>query len=260
LARLVLFSVDNIFGLRVIGWLLTVTATAGVVTLVRRGHWHYPAFAALFIAVLVLWQYPPDTRFVYPLFPLYVAGLATKLRDIAALAVTTWREKGGADRVAVVVMVSLIVLIAAGARGSAANGIAFVLPSYFGDREMQRADMIPVYNWIAAHTGSEERFSAYDDTMLYLNASRRGYTVPLLPRLVYGTEPNDVRQYISGLGTFWREKRVAYVLVTKYDFRRDLHEDALNSLTAMVQDHTRFQPLYSDQTAQVYRFVENSAP
>ncbi|HEY1760038.1 MAG TPA: hypothetical protein VGG72_31995 [Bryobacteraceae bacterium] len=260
LARLVLFSVDNTFGLRVIGWLLTVTAAAGVVTLVRRGHWHYPAFAALFIVVLVLWQYPPDTRFVYPLFPLYVAGLATKLRDIAALAVTTWREKGAADRVAVVVMVALIGLIAAGAIGSAVNGIAVVLPQYFGGRETQRDEMVPVYNWIASHTGSEDRFSAYDDTMLYLNAGRRGYTIPLLPRLVYGNDPGEVRLYIAGMGTFWSAKRVDYVLVTKYDFRRDLHEDALDSLTAMVKDRSRFQPVYSDETAQVYRFLGNPTP
>jgi len=258
LARLVIFSVDNTYGVRVLGWLLTVTATAGVVTLFRRGVRHYPVFAALFVVVLVLWQYPPDTRFVYPLFPLYVAGLATKLRDIAMLAVNTWRRKRGPDRVAVVLMLSLILFIAAGSFGSALHGIFFVLPEYFGDRENQRAEMMPVYRWIAANTGSEERFAAYDDTMLYLHASRRGYTVPLLPRLVYDLDTNAVQRYISGLGAFWRDKRVVYVLVTKYDFRRDLHEVALDSLGDMVQDRTRFQLLYSDRTARVYRFVGSS--
>lgn len=260
LPRLVLFSVENTFWVRVLGWLLTVTAAAGVVTLFRKGIRYYPAFAALFIVVLVLWQYPPDTRFVYPLFPLYVAGLAAKLRDIAALAVATWRQKRGPDRVAVVLMLSLILSIAAGSLGSGLHGLFVVLPEYFGDRETQRAEMIPVYRWIAAHTDSEERFAAYDDTMLYLNAGRRGYTVPLLPRLVYGLDTNDVRQYISGLGAFWRDKRVAYVLVTKYDFRRDLHEVALDSLRDMLQDRKRFQPLYSDPAAQVYRFVEEITP
>jgi len=255
LPRLVLFTVDDTFGLRALGWLLTVTAAAGVVTLFRAGNRQYPAFAALFIVVLVLWQYPPDTRFVYPLFPLYVAGLATKLRDVATLAVTTWRQKRGSDRAAVVVVLSLIALIAAGSLASGVNGIAFVLPRYFADRERQRAEMIPVYKWIATNTDSQQRFAAYDDTMLYLNSGRRGYSVPLLPRLVYGTDPNEVRQYIAGLGTFWRDKNVAYVLVTKYDFRRDLHEVALDSLVTLVQDRTRFQQVYSDGTAQVYRYA-----
>jgi hypothetical protein len=260
LAKLVLFSVDNTFGARVLGWLLTITAAAGVVSLFRQGIRHYPAFAALFVSVLVLWQYPPDTRFVYPLFPLYVAGLATKLLEVATIAVATWRKKPGPDRAVVVLMLSLILLIPAAAAASQVNGIFVVLPQYFGDRENQRAEMMPVYSWIAANTPAEDRFSAYDDTLLYLNAGRRGYTVPLLPRLVYSLDTNPVRDYVAGLGTFWRAKHVSYVLVTKYDFQRDLHDVALDSLRDLVQDRTRFQPLYSDRTAQVYRFLGGPTP
>ena len=130
-----------------------------------------------------------------------------------------------------------------------------MLPGYFADREQQRAEMVPVYTWIAAHTRPDDRFSAYDDTLLYLNAGRHGYTVPILPRLVYNPDPTAVRQFVSGLQEFWRAKRVAYVLVTKYDFRRDLHNDALDALQDTVQESGRFQQIYSDPAAQVYRVL-----
>jgi hypothetical protein len=226
-----------------------------VVILFRKGVRQYPIFAVLFVAVLVLWQYPPDTRFVYPLLPLYIAGLATKLSEVASLAVETWRRKRGADRFAAPFMLSLILLLAAGSLGSTVYGMVGVLPEYFADRENQRAEMARVYAWIAEHTRPDDRFAAYDDALLYLNANRRGYSVPLLPRLVYGQDPAAMPRYISGLGQFWREKHVNYVLVTKYDFRRDLHEAALGALKELVQDRSRFEPVYTDPTAQVYRFT-----
>lgn len=258
LGRLVVFNVDNVLGFRMLDWLLTVTAVAGVVILFRKDVRQYPIFAVLFVAVLVLWQYPPDTRFVYPLLPLYVAGLATKLGEVASLAVETWRRKRGADRVAAAFVLSLILLLAAGSLASTVYGMVGVLPEYFADRESQRAEMAPVYAWIAEHTRPDDRFAAYDDTLLYLNANRPGYSVPLLPRLVYGQDRTAVPGYISGLGQFWREKHVDYVLVTKYDFRRDLHEVALDALKELVQDRSRFEPVYTDQTAQVYRFLDRA--
>lgn len=259
MGRLVIFSTDNAFGIRVLGWLVSVIAIAGVVSLYRRGIRQYPVFAALLVVTLVLWQYPPDTRFVFPLLPLYVAGLAAKLREVASLAVTTWREKRGADRVAAVVTFSFIVFLGVSSLGSILNGIFFVLPQYFSDSKTQRAEMAPVYGWISSHTSTTDRFAAYDDPILYLNTGRQGYTTPLLPRLVYDQDSDEVKRYITGLGTFWGQKQVTYILVTKYDFRRDLHEAALDSLRAMLRDRSRFQPLYSDDTAQVYRFESGIA-
>jgi hypothetical protein len=260
LPRLVFFSVGESNGSRMLGWLLTATAVAGVVMLFRGGIRHYPAFAALSVVLLVLWEYPSDTRFVFPLFPLYVAGAATKLREVAALAVTTWREKRGPDRVLAAVILSILVLAATASTGLALRGIFNTLPDYFADREQQRAEMLPVYTWIAAHTSAGDRFAAYDDTLLYLNAGRRGYTVPILPRLVYNPDPVAVRQFVSGLREFWRAKRVAYVLVTKYDFRRDLHAGALDSLRDVVGEGSRFEQIYSDPAARVYRVLEAGTP
>jgi hypothetical protein len=256
LGRLVIFSVDNTFAIRVLGWLLSAIAISGVVALYRKGIRHYPVFGLLLIGILVLWQYPPDTRFVYPLFPLYVAGLATKLQEVGKLAMETWRQKRGADRVAVIVTFAFIFAIAAGSLTTNLKGDVSVLPGYFADAENQRAEMQPVYRWIESHTGPTDRFAAYDDPLLYLNAGRQGYTTPLLPGLVYGQDSSDVQRYIQGLGAFWSEKHVAYVLVTKYDYRRDLHDVALDTLHTMVEDRARFEPVYSDPAAQVYRYAE----
>lgn len=253
-ARLVLFHVGNEFWIRPVAWVMTAAAAAGVVTLYRRGFREYPSFAVLFIVVLLFWKYPPDQRFVYPLLPLYIAGLATKLHEIAALAVVTWRTKPAADRVAAVVMLALIAALAGGSLFLMLRGTVSLLPDYFQECETRMAQMQPVYGWIASHTAPADRFAAYDDTLLYLYAGRRGYTVPVLPRLIYEQNPEAVGAYVLGLPELWRARQVSYVLVTASDFRRDLHTPAQDSLARLVQDRTHFQQVYRDPAAQVYRF------
>ncbi len=254
MARLVFFNFGEQWT-RSLAWVITAAAGAGVVTLYRRGIRQYPVFAVLFIAMLLVWQYPADPRFVYPILPLFIAGLVTKLTEVARLAVITWKEKRGPDRVAAAVMLSMILLLAGGCAASIAYGSFSVVPDYFHDHRQQRAQMLPVYQWIAANTNLDERFAAYDDTLLYLNTGRRGYTVPILPALVYGPGSDAVPRYVSSLPDLWREKRVNYVLATQWDFQRDLHKPAQDSLNSLLHDRSRFLPVYSDPVAQVYRFV-----
>jgi len=260
LARAVLFNTGEEMWMRPIAWVITVTAIAGVVILFRHGVRQYrvrqyPAFAALFIVVLLFWQYPPDQRFVYPLLPLYLAGLATKLAEIGKLAVTTWKTVRGSNRYAAVVILSMIFMIVAGSVTSMALGDTVLLPRYFHDRQEQRSQMKPVYRWIQASTRPDELFAAYDDTLLFLNCARRGYSVAVLPSLVYGTEPDAISKYVATFPELWRDKRITYVLVTQYDSERDLHKPALDSLDLLLQDRSRFQQVYGDSIARVFRFA-----
>jgi hypothetical protein len=255
LAGLILFTTGQELWIRVVAWVMTAVATAGTVILFRRGLRHYCVFAVVFIVLLLFWQYPPDKRFVYPLLPLYIAGLVTKLTEIGKLAVVTWRTGGGANRSASVVALSMTFLVAGGSAVSMVYGLGRVLPAYFEDRQQERAQMLPVYRWIAASTRAGERFAAYDDALLYLYAGRSGYTVPILPTLVYDNDPEAISNYVYSLPELWREKQVTYLLVTRGDFQRDFHTPAQDALNRLVQDRSRFQPLYKDAIAQVYRLV-----
>ncbi len=259
LARLVLFNSGDELWLRPLAWLITVTAIAGVVGLYRGSLRHFACFALLFTVVLVLWQYPPDTRFVYPLLPLFVAGLATKIRDVGTLGVRTWKTSSGANRGASVFVLLLIFGLAGGSVYTLARGTFVMLPEYFADRQTQFDQMMPAYRWIAANTPPRARFASYDDTLLYLHSKRQGYTVPILPSLVYGQDPDAVRSYVARLPALWREKEVTHVLVTAYDFRRDLHQPALGALLALTQDHSQLRRIYADPIAQVYEFSASSS-
>jgi len=255
LARLVLFHGGDQPWLRAISWVITAAAVAGVVTLFRRGVRYYPVFAALLVAVLLLWQYPPDQRFVYPLFPLYLAGLATKLAEVAGLAVRSWKTGSGANRMAVVPVLVAIAALAAGSLWSITEGTVVLLPEYFGERQRQLTRLQPAWQWIAANTRPDARFAAYDDTLLYLYSGRRGYTEPIMPGVVYGPQDAAVTGYIAGLPALWREAGVTHLLFTDYDFLRDLHAPGHDALARLLWDPRRFRLLYTDGTARVYALL-----
>ncbi len=252
LARLVLFHGGDEPWLRALSWVMTAAAVAGVVALFRRGIRYYPVFAALLAGVLLLWQFPPDQRFVYPLFPLYVAGLATKLAEVAGLAVKSWKTGARANRVAAIPVLAAIALLAGASLWSTMQGTLVLLPDYFGERQRQLARLQPVWHWIAASTPPEARFAACDDTLLYLYSGRRGYTEPILPAVVYGSPAATVPGYIEGLPALWRQVGVTWVLFTDYDFQRDLHEPGHDALARLLADPKRFRLLYSDGAARVY--------
>jgi hypothetical protein len=250
LARLVLFHSGDEPWLRALSWVIAAAAAAGVVTLFRRGIRYYPLFAALFVLVLLLWQYPPDQRFVYPLFPLFVAGLGVKLTEIAGLAVRTRRTATGANRMAAIPVLLAIAGLLAGSLWSTGEATLVLLPGYFGERQTQLSRLQPVWRWIAASTPEDARFAACDDTLLYLNSGRRGYTEPILPAVVYGN--TSAQAYVAGLPARWREVGVTHVLLTDYDFVRDLHAPGHDALARLLSDPRRFRLLYSDGAARVY--------
>jgi hypothetical protein len=260
LARLVLFSAGDDPWLRAISWVITAAAAAGAWSVFRRGIRYYPLFAALLVAVLLLWQYPPDQRFVYPLFPLYLAGLATKLAEVAGLALRNWKTGAGANRVTAAAVLLAITALAVGSLWSTVQATLVLLPEYFAERQRQLIRLQPAWRWIAENTPANARFAACDDTLLYLYSGRRGYTEPILPGVVYGSQETTVPPYIAGLPALWRQVGVTHVLLTDYDFVRDLHERGHDALARLLSDSRRFQPLYSDRASRIYAVRSENEP
>ncbi len=252
--RLVLFnSSDEMWFIRPIVWIMTVLAVWGIATLVNRGMQHYPLFALLSCGVLLLWQFPPDARFLFPLFPLYLAGLGTTLSARwKPLGPSLQGAKTGNPFASGLINGSIIMIVGV-AVFAEVRAIASLLPSYLYDREVERAQLITSYAWIRANTAAGDVFSANDDTLLYLYTGRKGYTQVALPKCFYPTDSNALAEYMDGLPEFWRKKDVSYLLITKYDYRRAFHSQAPEGMRRAVAFASRFPLVYSDPVVQIFR-------
>ena len=59
---------------------LSIGAIVGVVRLARtRGVTPYHGLAAAYTAILLVWHFPLDERFLLPLFPLLLVGVGSEL-------------------------------------------------------------------------------------------------------------------------------------------------------------------------------------
>ena len=72
--------------LKVATALAAVAMVGGVWRLAKRGQFrHYALFGSVSVAILLVWHFPPNERFVLPLYPLLLAGLFSEDRKSTRL-------------------------------------------------------------------------------------------------------------------------------------------------------------------------------
>jgi hypothetical protein len=88
-----LLTFDVPFGSKHLERVVAVAAIAGCVRLARRTHkLQYPMAGAGFTLALLVWHYTPDQRFVFPLYPLLLAGLWTELQNVWQALWISWKK------------------------------------------------------------------------------------------------------------------------------------------------------------------------
>ena len=271
LPRVVWFNLDAF--LRGVGRLLTfdtaigesvhlerivaIAAIAGAVRLVRRsGRMQYAAAAIPMTGILLIWHYQPDQRFVFPLYPLLAAGLWTELRNVWDALRRAWRKRVTSERVAAGVGATLLASLAGLIAFAHLYGDFVFLPevmtAYRGDLKAIR----PVYSWIGSHTSSQATFYAYDDPLVYLYTGRRSCGLPIPPKLYFHEDEAGIDRVLRNLPSFSQEQGLDFMLLTRRDFYRDLHEKRARMLLQTIAGDTRFEPVYEKPAIVVYRRTE----
>ncbi|HLH00660.1 MAG TPA: hypothetical protein VKX49_30420 [Bryobacteraceae bacterium] len=238
-----LLTFDVPYGSMHLERLVSVGAIIGAVRLARRtSRLQYP-FAALGISVLLLiWHYTPDQRFVFPLYPLLLAGLWTELENICRMLRLSWRKPALPDRAAALAGAGVVTAFAAFVVFTTTFGLFRFLPGLF---EAYRTDLEtrrPAYAWVAANTPTAASVFAYDDPLLYLYTGRKSLSVPVPPKLEYHADEPGIDLLLDTIPAFATEHRLSYALITPSDFYRDLHaRGARRELNAFAPSHPVFQ-------------------
>jgi hypothetical protein len=193
---------------RVIG----VVALVGMLRHLRRIGWNpYHLFALGYMALLVVWHYPPDVRFMLPLLPVVLAGLWTEGAMLFALV--SGRSRAAAVALATACSLFLLYFGVVGWRQFAESNREF--------RLLRARDYFPVYDWIERHTGPGENFLASEDSMLYLYTGRQAMS-PIVPmRFFYNEDEAGVTQYINSRPAIARREGLGYIVDSPRDWRRE---------------------------------------
>lgn len=255
LSRLVVFSVAQDVWYRMFAWLLAVMGIAGGIRLIGLGRRHFPAFAVVFALELVVWQYPPDPRFLFPLLPCFAACLTTKLTEVGTAVAMGTRHKDASQRITAWILAALIAAVPVAAAWTNLQALTTMVPYFFASQRAILAERTPAYQWIAANTGPGDRFVAYDDVLLYLYTGRRGYSYAVLPGMVYHEPGFAVRDRFRKLPAEWRGQGVRYLLSIASDFGRDFQDEGREALEELLRDRAHFRLVYSAGAARVFEIV-----
>ena len=202
---------------------LAIGAIVGVVRLARtRGVTPYHGFAAVYAAVLLVWHFPPNERFMLPLFPLLLAGLGSERAHLGSVIRGAWRQ-GAANRAVAACMISGAATLAGFGIVMNAGAIFREFPGIIGQHRAVLASNRAAFAWIAQHTDSAA-FYAYDDPVFFLYTGHHAASLPVAPMPFYREDREAILDPFRNMPAFAREQRLDYLFFTAADFHRDLPE------------------------------------
>ena len=253
IGELLVFDQDNGFAALTLARLLAVATISGCIRLVRAGRLlHYSSFGVLYLAQLLLWNYPPGQRFLLPLLPLILAGFWRELQALRGITATAYR-KGGADRGVSLAICGLLAWLGVTAARSSSDGLFNLLPSVLAEGKFAQDEGRAAYGWIGKNAGPDAVLLSFRDPVDYLHTGLRGYSLRVPPGILKRGEAAEVRRFFSLLPDLLARHAVNYVLVTPADYHRDRPELTVPNYRAVFQDRGRFELAFEQGGTRIYR-------
>ncbi len=252
---LLVFSLSSSAGSRILLTALGVAAISGVVRMTRGGFGlQYPLFAAGFSLQLALWNFPPNERFLIPLFPLLAAGFAREARhvlDMLRASVRTASLGGRVPAVLAALGVTAFLVLAAHADLVA---LGKFLPGVEARAAAAASCNRPLYAWISRNLPADATILAYYDPVVYLHTGRASARPILLSMPHYRGDFKAMRQPFESLSGYARQHGLDYFLLTALDYSHgELAWGDFAALEKLVQSDGGLEPVYRSATATLYR-------
>lgn len=217
---------------------LAVASIAGVVRLVRSGNQLAllaAVFAVPFSALLLVWSFPPNERFVIPLAPLVWAGFVVELGHIYGGIAKSFRHQDRGQRIAAGAMATICsAFLAWIAYGNWELRTEYFPQLVTGQRE-RRVSEETAQQWIRQNTAPDATFLAGFDSELYLRTGRQGARYIPPPKYWYHEDEEGRLKHLGqNTGKLARQNGLDYVYITKVDYRSDLSSEKQAAITAKI--------------------------
>ncbi len=252
IAGLLIFDLGkSVFGMH-LSRFLAIGAIVGVVRLARtRGLTPYHGFAALYTAILLAWHFPPNERFMLPLFPLLLAGIGCELAHLSGVIRSAWRQ-GAAKRAVAAGMIAGAATLAGFGIVMNATAIFREFPEIIGQHRTVLASNRAAFAWIARHAPGGA-FYAYDDPVFFLYTGHHAASLPVAPMPFYREDRAAILQPFRNIPAFAREQRLDYLFFTAADFHRDLPESERAEVRQILSGQPELVRVYDHELSAIYR-------
>jgi len=255
LGGLILPKVTDSLFLKILSEVLAVAMISGVIRLVRRGHaLLYALFAAGSAILLVIWHFPPNERFVLPLFPLALAGLLVEMEHFSSMLRAGLRHKDRNQRVVAGTLLTGVILIFAGALAMQLYvGQAF-LPEDARQHRLRNLDRIAAYGWIRAKVPQDASVMAASDGVLYLYTGRHSMRRSLPPALWYREDQPGMIEWMSDIKPFARQHGLGYFNFAGVEAAQGINDEDTAAIEKAIRSSADLDPLYQKGNVSVFGF------
>lgn len=249
--KLLIFDLP--FGSPYLERFIAIAAIAGCVRLTMRSRrFQYPLAALGMSAILLVWHYPPDQRFVFPLYPLLLMGFATEVRNVCGIVRLTWHKPAFSDRFAAAAFGGVLALLGAFAIFCTVFGLSHFIPDLFNSYRSDFAARDKAYQWIDRNVPPDANVYAYQDPLMYLYTGHKSCRLFVPPKFLYHNDVAAVNTLMGSIADFARENQLGYVMLTPDDYFRDLNDRGSHMLLQAVHS-SAFEKLYDANGVAIYK-------
>jgi hypothetical protein len=252
---LLLFLLSAVSGGEYLARLLMIAALAGILRWARASRrWDYVLFTAGLFALLLVWNFPPNERFLIPALPLLILGLWTELSHLGRIARSAWRRPEPSQRMTAAVVACLLACFGAVFAARNLDADWNRLPALAQGRRAAALNLRPVYDWISRNTPRDATFFADRDTALYLHTGRQATSMKLPMRNLYTEDRPAILAESAKLGQFALARRLDYLLLTPADFDLDpLPDDERRAAREALARDPRFRTVYKSPAVTILK-------
>ena len=231
-----------------------VASISGIVRMTRRGvAVDYALFGLVSSGMLVVWHFPPNERFILPLFPLIAAGLVTELEFLFSALRKGFKHQDAGQRGAAYGLAAVAGLVIA-------SGLALQFFVSFGylnrlaeeDRAKLR-DLRSAYAWIRTHVPADAKILSSDDPLLYAYTGHRGNAMPLMPKWWYGDDHQHIVDAFRDAAEYCRRRGFDYFYATSDDLSRWTGAEDQVKVDAVVRANRELSPVFTGANGVLYR-------
>lgn len=217
----------------------------------------YGAVAALTVAELLVWNFPPNLRLMYPLVPLMLAGMVWEAQHFVHMLRGAFAHRDRSQRIAAK-------LVGATAAGFVAFGVwaqaemtFSELPAQAHEQTQVRSEAEAAFAWIAGHAGIQANVLCLNPA-LYLYSGNHTQSIFPLPIYWYRAEPERLLEPIRNLPAHGSAYPMEYLYLHEFDYDAFAPGQAAEA-RRMVESNPGLMPVFQQGRGVVYQLAATAA-
>jgi hypothetical protein len=257
LGALLLPTTTNSMLEKVLALSLGVAGISGVVRRVRREPRGLTAAYAYFCLgyslLLVVWHFPPNERFVLPMGPLWLLGIATEFLHVGGVIRAAFRNPDRGQRVAGGVLVGVMAVVAGWCGWRQVDLLAWGIPAAMRDHDRRFRETAAAMEYLRERLPAEASVLSGTDPAVYLRSGRRGagHFVPTIHW--YRTDQKALEREYSDAPGYCKRLGIGYILLHDWEYARDLPPETHAAIHRQLRADARLELVFSSGPAALYR-------